>query len=190
MKGALKKKLWGTALYGALLTAIIVGIGSPALARFMQFGSFVNVDGQVSAVTASTLTVITSGATPITFAIGSHTIFPSGTDLSDIMVGDIVSISSGARGSANPLARVVRERTGSGYGFTGEQIVVQRAVVIAKTPASFTVEATASDITFQVTIGTQFIGVSFASLQVGDQLLYISGRDSGTSFEATTVFVR
>ena len=189
MQLVLKKKIIGTAVYSLILAVILVAIGSPVFAQFIQTRSTLIVDGVVVAVGSSSLTLDTAGSSAFDIDINSRTIFPSGLALAGISPGDVLSIVARNSGSGNPVARVIRKHEGSGYGFPGETVIVRRGEVVSKGATSFTVDSGIALITFDVIASTRFVRTNFSILALGDRV-QITGRDSGTSFVARTVIKR
>lgn len=181
----MRKKLIGTGILAILLLAGLLASGSSVFAQFIQSSNSLIIDGVVSSVGASSFSVSTSGANPVTITVDSRTVFPgNGLALAGISFGDRVSVI--ARGTPSPVARIVRKLSGVGYGTSGDRIIFNTAVVTAKTANSFTVNTGTTLATFQVTPSTVFARVNFSTLAVGNTIQVI-GTDAGTGFRADLV---
>jgi hypothetical protein len=188
MQKYLKKKLIGTGAYAVILSIIAVAAGSTAFAQFIQNGGNLVVDGVVTGVGVATMTIDTVGSGPITVDVTPKTrIIPPGKALGDFVPGDIVRVI--AKIGSNPSAKVIQERSGSGYGFPGDLVFVRQGTVVSKGASSFTINTGVAVLTFDVTASTRFIKTSFAALSAG-QKAQVIGNDSGSSFVARTVIRR
>jgi hypothetical protein len=189
MPSNIKKKFIGTAVFALILGTFVLVFGSPVLARFIDAGSTLNVDGVVVSVGASSLTLDTVGSSAFELDINSRTVLPTGLSLTDIFPGDVLSIIARQHSSGNPLAVVIRKRPGSTYGFPGSSVLVNRGVVVAKNATSFTMDPGAALVSFEVLASTRFVGTNFSLLTPGD-VVQVIGNDSGSAFNAQTVILR
>lgn len=191
MKKLYRNKLIGTVVFIFILAGFILAGFSYAQAKFISTKGHLNIDGVVASVGASSLTVVTSGSTPITVDVYERrSKFSWGTSLSDLVPGDQVSITARMSGSGNPTARFIRKwGSGPGYGTAGDTVVTTHATFVSKTANTFTVNNGPSLVTFKVLTSTSFMGKSFANLEAGD-MVNVVGEDSGTQFVARRVFTK
>ncbi|MBU3978224.1 hypothetical protein KJ980_02035 [Patescibacteria group bacterium] len=176
----IKKKLIGTAL--ALTTFVIVFLTGYSIvnAQFISSSNTLIVTGVVTAKSATNFTIFTDSTEPITFAINKKTVITgSGHTFS---VGDSVRVIS-----KNNIAQVVNVGAPvSGYGYPGDNVVINKGKVTAKTSSSITVNTGTAIVTVQILPSTRFIKTTLSSLSIGNTVI-ITGKDNGASYVANTV---
>ncbi len=189
MNTAYRKKTIGTAVLGAIALAGIVVAAPAAQARFINFGSFYDIDGIVTGVTATTISVDTNGTGPITLQVNDGTRIARREDLGDFQVGDGVFARAQNQPSGTNVASFLRrDEDATTYGTAGERVFVQWGYVTAKTVDTLTVEVrTGNFVTFRITPDTKFRRVSnFSGVGAGD-VVTVVGEDTGTEFFAKRI---
>lgn len=181
-----KKKLIGTSILLVTIIGTLLLGASLTQARFRDSLLSIRADGTVDDVDTDSITILTNGSDPITFAITDDTNFLGQTDLSDIDPGDFVRVR-GRRTNGSYEARSIKlQEDETAYGQAGENVYVREGAVVAKGSDNFTINNGVVDITFQLTPDTRFIGINFPFLEIGDNVR-VRGEDTGTSFIAESV---
>lgn len=177
-----RKKIAGSA--AALL---IAGGGafaamSPALAQFVAVGRAYNFEGVVTTANDhQSIIVQTDGTNPL-FVNIRHASINGGP----LTTGELVNIHATKDGPVITAHNVKVENGGqTGYGASGP-VIINRATVVSFTGGTLVVRHEGTEITFQVTSSTRFVGGGRGQLGSGDIVL-VTGSDSGSAFVADTV---
>ncbi|HUD11835.1 MAG TPA: hypothetical protein VMS08_05460 [Candidatus Saccharimonadia bacterium] len=190
MTGISSKKLIGTAAIVFVLAVGAFGTAKAAQAFFLAGGSSLIFDGTVGTVGTASVTVYTTSTTPVLVEVTPTTVFDGGTRLSGLAPGDQLKIIAVRRGGIL-VGQVIKVESGvSGYGTTGDTVLVSPAVVVSTGSSSFVVRSNGIDITFNVSSATRFFNTSLGQLVPGERLVVI-GEDTGSSatgFVAQDVF--
>jgi hypothetical protein len=186
------RKVIGTLVLVGVLSLGVFGTARATQAFFLDAGRTLIFDATVASADDDSLTVFTTGTDPIELAITNRTNFAGQLDPGELEPGDSVKIIARQQGG-QLVARVIRLNEGvSGYGTSGDTVLVSNATVVAKGADTFTVRRNGVDATFHVNGSTRFFRTSFASLAVGQEVT-VFGVDSGSSssgFVARHVFRR
>jgi hypothetical protein len=190
MTGITSKKLIGTIAVAFVLAVGVFGTAKAAQAYFLSAGNALIFDGTVGTVGTNSVTVYTTSTTPIVVDVTKRTMFSGGGDLGSLTPGEQLKIVASRRGGVLTATVINAEGGVSGYGSTGDPVVVTSAVVVSTSTGSFTVSNNGVDITFMVSSATRFFNTSLAQLTPGEHLVVI-GQDTGSSatgFVAQDVF--
>lgn len=180
------KKVIGTlALVALLVGGVVAAAPADARATFIDSIFSMTVDGVAGDVSATSLTLFTSGTEPIDIVINNRTHISRGP----VETGDQVRVIAKVRNGVVTATLIKVTGTGPSYGTRGDAVVVDNATVRSKTADSFTVESNGAVSTFKVTNATRFFKKTFAQLRVGDEVQVI-GRDTGSEFVAKIVHVK
>ena len=185
----MQRKLFGTGIYAIVLVIAIFAVAGIGYAQFNQTPATLLLDGVLADVSAAELTIDTPGAQGVVVDVDAKTLFTNGLALADYSPGDRVSVVARNNGSS-AVAKVVKRLSGSGYGTEGDNVIINRAIVVGKTTSTMTVDTGLATVLFKVTAGTNFSNQAknFAGLSIGDEVKVI-GKDAGNYFVAKTVVV-
>lgn len=189
MQKKYSQKIIGTSIMAVFIISLTLAGFSFAQAQFMDNHTSV-IDGLVSAKTATTVTLLTSGTEPIVLTIDENTVFTKNMSLDNVLVGGTVNATV-KNISGQLVAKVIRINNTTGYGFAGDIVQIHDSKFVSKSEANQTVTVTSdlTTITFHITSSTKFTNTSFAELATGDTL-QIHGTDSGTSFLAQHIILQ
>jgi hypothetical protein len=178
---AYRKKLIGTLLVLLLAGAGVFAVSSGALAQFIAAGPALIMDGVVTNVSGSQVTVQTDSTTPVVVTVGPHSVVTGGS----LATGDEVRVVALRRDGVT-TAQVIRITNVSvaGYGTSGP-VVVDRASFVSDAGGFLTINKNGTLIRLQVTSSTHFVPNS-QSLTPGQQTVVI-GQDNGATFVARVV---
>lgn len=187
------KKSIGTLIFAMLIIGISLISFSVAGAKFINnpFNTL-NFDGLVDSVSASQITLLTSGTKPITVVlIDGKTNFVGDLESGDLEYLDHVKIIAKIDGDIITAKSIKKIDGTTGYGTAGDHVNIVRAVVTGKTdnPETFTVDSGSAIITFYVTSSTKFIKTTFNELDTED-IVHVIGTDSGINFLAKNVILK
>lgn len=186
------KKSIGTLVFTALIMGVaLVGFTMVKAQFFNNPNDNLDFDGLVSAKGPLPfhLTLVTSGAEPITVHANATTIFVDGLEWRHIDVGDHLKVIADLENGRLEAKLIKKIEGGTGYGTAGDAVEIAPSELISKTSNTFTIDSGAAVITFYVDPLTNFIGSSFANLNLGD-VIEVKGVDSGTNFLARRVILR
>jgi hypothetical protein len=190
MTGISSKKLIGSVAIAFVLAVGVVGTAKAAQAFFVSGGHSLIFDATVGSVGSGMVTVYTTSTTPIVVDVTRNTVFEGGGGLGSLTPGEQLKIVASRRGTTL-VGQVIKAESGvSGYGTTGDTVLVSPAVVVSTGSSSFVVSSNGVDVTFNVSSATRFFNTSLSQLRPGDRLVVI-GQDSGSSasgFIAQDVF--
>lgn len=182
------KKLIGTSLILGVPVIALLAVGTDTFAQFIDTGRNVVVDGVVIGSTEDEVTVATSGAEPIEFAVTDRTVVVGDDRVA--APGDGVKVI-GRNTDGVLSARVIQlsEQPSVGYGQAGDAVIARNGAVVEITDDSLTIETANTTTTYNITDDTRFLRASQSELESGDEVQVI-GEDTSTGFAATMVVAR
>ena len=197
-----RKKIIGTAIFALFVFGLALSASSSVQALFVNTKGNFNVDGTVTNVGSSSLTISTNGSSNITFNTEGANIIPKGTVL-DSLVNKRVRVNAKPDGENYPIAIVIKKLNSNdpGYGTQGDNVNIHNAVVsdinvdVSGDSGTFTVnignDAEIISVTFTVLPSTKFSGdiKDFSDLETGF-IVKVNGEDNIAGFTARTVIVK
>ncbi|MCK5476078.1 MAG: hypothetical protein KAI71_05885 [Candidatus Pacebacteria bacterium] len=196
-KDLARKKIIGTAIFALFVFGLALSASSSVQALFISTKGTINVDGTVTDVGISSLTISTNDSI-ITFNTDGANIIPNGTTF---IGGERVRVKASPNGGI-PLAIVIKKLNSSdpGYGTQGDNVNINDAIVYSVDidNKTFTVNTGYTLITFRVSLSdTKFNGnaknlseLSDLLGQGGEVTIHVNGEDSASGFLARTVITK